>query len=124
MPWLSPYGRPEVGRPVASSGSIERTALVTPSAIAWPSGRESLAETGWDSLVASEDVVVGSAWLHTVACVTVAGTPGAAVDGRAESDAVTSDTELRASSGTVAESRTKLPNRWTASVNRPVRDSS
>src|SRR4051794_4519108 len=106
MPWLSPYGRPEVGRPVASSGSIDRTAVVTPSAIAWPSGRGSFDETGWDSLVASEDVVVGSVWLQTVAFVTVAGVPAAAVDGRVESDAATSDTELRASSGTVAESRT------------------
>ncbi|GAA1618161.1 hypothetical protein GCM10009789_85130 [Kribbella sancticallisti] len=72
-------------------------------------------------------MALGSAWLQTAGAVDAAGAatePGTAVDGSAESDTAASDTEQRASSGTVAESRTKLPNRWTASVNRPVRDCS
>ena len=116
MPWLNPYGRPEVGRPVLVSGSIERTAAETPSPSAWPSGRESFALVGWESRVASFDVVVGSA------CEQVAGAAVEADVGSVDTEATVSDSEQSASSGTVAESRTKLPNRWTASVNGPGPD--
>jgi hypothetical protein len=118
MPWLNPYGRPDVGRPVLVSGSVERMAAETPSPSAWPSGRGSFALVGWESLVEFADVVVGSA------CVQVAGAVTEADVGSTDTEAAVTVSEQRASSGTVAESRTKLPNRWTASVNGPRTDDS
>src|SRR5690349_9834116 len=108
MPALSPYGRPDFGRPVASSGSIERTAAATPSPRAWPSGRESLALVGWDSRFECSAVVIGSLWLQTATDAGEAAAVGIGVDPAGTATA-TSDIEPRASSGTVAESRTRLP---------------
>jgi hypothetical protein len=116
MPWLRPYGRPEVGRPVVVSGSTDRTAAETPSPMAWPRGRGSEELVGCDSRFVSVEVVVG------FACEQAAGFVTEAEVGKSDTDA-TREREERASSGTVAVSRTKLPNRWTDSMNRPVKDS-
>ncbi|GAA1630705.1 hypothetical protein GCM10009744_18490 [Kribbella alba] len=72
---------------------------------------------GCDNRWASVEVVIGPACEQLVGDVTEAEV------GSAEADATTSEREENASSGTVAVSRTKLPNRWTASMNRPVKDS-
>src|SRR4051812_8829321 len=101
-PWLSPYGRPDVGRPVSVSGSIERIAWETPSPMATPSGRASDVLVRWERRCASVDVLLGSACEHAAGPVTDA------VDGKV-ADIAVSDNERRASSGAVAESRTKLP---------------
>src|SRR5437867_9701626 len=101
-PWLSPYGRPEVGRPVASSGSRERTAAEMPSPSDSPSGRASDADVGCASRVASVELTLGCAWEHAAAPVT-------APEEGAVRPTAKSEVEPSVTSGTMTESRTKLP---------------
>src|SRR5262245_24151108 len=88
-----------------------------PSPRDWPSGRASVDDVGWASRLDWTELTLGCACEQAAAAVTASGV-AVAVRPTARSDP-----EASASSGTVAVSRTELPNRWTASVNRPVRDS-
>ncbi len=99
-PWLRPYGRPDSGRPVASSGSSERTARSMPSPRVSPSGRGSFEDVGCDNRLDSTELTPGRACEHD----DEASGTAVAVRPTAKSEA-----EPRASSGTVAESRNVAP---------------
>src|SRR3954470_669991 len=99
-PWLRPNGRPDFGRPVVSRGSSERTAIPRPSPMVSPSGRGSLVEVGWESRFAAAALMLGPAWEQAAEVIAAAGGRPAAVEVR---PTARSDTEPRASNGTVAE---------------------